>query len=56
MKIVDKVQFWLGVFDVVTGIVLTITAIVMGRYTKIMFTMFPVGVGIMSIFRGIEKE
>ena len=56
MKITDKTQFALGVFDVVVGIALTITAIAMHRYTKIVFTLFPVGVGIMTIFRGIDAK
>lgn len=56
MKIVDKVQFWLGLFDIVVGIGLTITAIVMHRYTKIVFTLFPVGVGIMALFRAIDTR
>ena len=56
MKITDKTQFALGVFDVVAGIALTIAAIALHRYTKIVFTLFPVGVGIMAIFRGIETR
>lgn len=56
MRIVDKVQFTLGVIDIVVGIWLTIAAIILHRYTKIVFTMFPVGMGIMALFRGIETR
>lgn len=33
-----------------------VAAIVLHRYTKIVFTMFPVGMGIMALFRGIETR
>ena len=56
MQIVDKVQFTLGIFDIVVGIGLTIAAIVLHRYTKIVFTMFPVGMGIMALCRSIETR
>lgn len=56
MRIVDKVQFTLGIFDIVVGIGLTIAAIVIHRYTKVVFTLFPVGMGIMALFRGIETR
>lgn len=56
MKIVDKVQFTLGIFDIVVGIGLTIAAIFLHRYAKIVFTLFPVGMGIMALFRGIETR
>ena len=56
MRIVDKVQFTLGIFDIVVGIGLTIAAIVLHRYTKIVFTMFPVGIGIMALYRSIETR
>lgn len=56
MRIVDKVQFTLGIFDIVVGIGLTIAAIVLHRYTKIVFTMFPVGIGIMALYRSIEAR
>lgn len=56
MRIVDKVQFTLGVFDIVVGIGITIAAIILHRYTKIVFTMFPVGIGIMALCRGIETR
>lgn len=54
MKVVDKVQFALGIFDIVVGIGLTVAAIVLHRYAKIVFTLFPVGMGIMALCRGIE--
>lgn len=56
MRIVDKVQFTLGVFDIVVGISITIAAIILHRYTKIVFTMFPVGMGIMALCRSIETR
>lgn len=56
MRIVDKVQFTLGIFDIVVGIGITIAAIIMHRYAKIVFTLFPVGMGIMSLCRGIETR
>lgn len=56
MKIVDKVQFTLGIFYIVVGIGLTIAAIVLHRYGKIVFTLFPVGMGIMALCRGIETK
>jgi hypothetical protein len=56
MRIVDKVQFTLGIIDIVVGIGLTIAAIILQRYTKIVFTMFPVGMGIMALCRGIETR
>lgn len=56
MKIIDKVQFTLGIFDIIVGIGLTIAVIVMHRYAKIVFTLFPVGMGIMALFRGIETK
>jgi hypothetical protein len=56
MRIVDKVQFALGIIDIVVGIGLTIAAIILQRYTKIVFTLFPVGMGIMALFRGIETR
>lgn len=56
MRIVDKVQFALGIFDIVVGIGLTIAAIILQRYTKIVFALFPVGMGIMALFRGIETR
>lgn len=56
MRIVDKVQFTLGIFDIVVGIGLTIAVIVMHRYEKIVFTLFPVGMGIGALFRGIETR
>ena len=56
MRIVDKVQFTLGIFDIVVGIGLTVAVIIMHRYTKIFFTVFPVGMGIMALFRGIETR
>jgi hypothetical protein len=56
MRIVDKVQFTLGVFDIVVGIGITIAAIILHRYTKIVFTMFPVGMGIMALCQSIETR
>lgn len=56
MRIVDKVQFTLGIFDIVVGIGLTIAAIVLQRYSKIVFTLFPVGLGVMALTRGIETR
>lgn len=56
MRIVDKVQFTLGIFDIIVGAWLTIAAIILHRYTKIVFTLFPVGMGIMALIRGIETR
>lgn len=56
MKIVDKVQFWLGLLDIVVGIGTSIIVIVTHRYSKLVLTMFPVGVGIMALFRAIETK
>ena len=56
MRIVDKVQFTLGVFDIIVGVGLTIAAIILHRYTKIVFTLFPVGIGIMALCRSIETR
>ena len=56
MRIVDKVQFVLGIFDIVVGIGLTVAAIVLQRYSKIVFTLFPVGMGVMPLMRGIETR
>ena len=56
MRIVDKVQFTLGIFDIVAGIGIAIAAIIMNRYAKIVFAMFPVGIGIMTLCRGIETR
>ena len=56
MRIVDKVQFVLGIFDIVVGIGLTVAAIVLQRYSKIVFTLFPVGMGVMALMRGIETR
>lgn len=56
MRIVDKVHFTLGIFDIIVGIGLTIASIVLHRYTRIVFTLFPVGMGIMALFRGIETK
>lgn len=56
MRIVDKVQFTLGIFDIVVGIGLTIAVIVLHRYEKIVFTLFPIGMGIIALCRGIETR
>lgn len=56
MRIVDKVQFTLGIFDIVVGIGITIAAIILHRYTKIVFALYPVGMGIMALCRGIETR
>jgi hypothetical protein len=56
MRIVDKVQFTLGIFDIIVGVGLTIAVIILHRYTKIVFTMFPVGMGIMTLCRSIETK
>lgn len=56
MRIVDKAQFTLGIFDIAVGIGITIAVIVLHRYEKIVFTLFPVGMGIMALFRGIETR
>lgn len=56
MRIVDKVQFWLGIFDILVGVGITIAAIIQHRYTKIVSTMFPVGIGIMILCRSIETR
>lgn len=56
MRIVDKAQFTLGIFDIVVGIGVTIATIILHRYTKIVFTLFPVGMGIMALCRSIETR
>lgn len=56
MRIVDKVQFWLGIFDIIVGVGITIAAIIQHRYTKIVSTMFPVGMGIMVLCQSIETR
>ena len=56
MRIVDKVRFTLGIFDIVVGVGLTIASIVLHRYVKIVFTLFPVGMGIMALCRSIETR
>ena len=56
MKIVDKVQFTLGVFDIVVGIGFTIAAIDLHMYTKIVSTLPPVGIGIWLLCQGIETR
>lgn len=56
MRIVDKVQFTLGIFDILVGVGITIAAIIQHRYTKIVSTMFPVGIGIMILCQSIETR
>lgn len=56
MRIVEKVQFTLGVFDIVVGIGITIVAIILHRYTKIAFMLYPVVMGIMALCRSIETR
>lgn len=56
MKVVDKAQFTLGIFDIAVGIGLTIAVIALHRYEKIVFTLFHIGMGIMTLFRGIETR
>lgn len=56
MRIVDKVQFTLGIFDIVVGVGAIIAAIILHRYTKIVFSLFSVSMGIMALFRGIETR
>ena len=56
MRIVDKVKFTLGIIDIIVGVGLIIAVILLHRYTKIVFTMFPVGMGIMALCRSIETR
>ena len=56
MKVVDEVKFTLGIFDIVVGIGLTIAVIALHRYEKIVFTLFPIGLGAGALFRGIETR
>ena len=56
LRIVDKVHFWLGIFDIIAGVGLTVYVIILHRYTKIVFTIFPVGMGIMALCRSIETR
>lgn len=56
MRIVDKAQFILGIFDIIVGVGCVIAAIILHRYTKIGLTLFPVGTGIMALCRSIETR
>ena len=56
MRIVDKVQFTLGIFDIVVGVGLVIATTVLHRYSKTVFAAFPVVLGISALCRSIETK
>lgn len=56
MKVVDKAQFTLGIFDIAVGIGLTIAVIFIHRYENIVFTLPPVVMGIVSLCQSIETK
>lgn len=56
MRIVDKVQFILGVFDIVVGVGMVIATICLHRYSKLAFAVFPVVIGISALCRSIETK
>lgn len=56
MRIVDKVQFTLGVFNIIVGVGITIAAIIQHRYTKIVSSLFSLGVGIMLLCQSVETR
>jgi hypothetical protein len=56
MRIVDKIQFALGIFGIIVGVGRTIASIILQRYANIVTVMFPVGFSIMSLCGSIETR
>lgn len=56
MKIIDKVQFTLGIFDIIAGIVLIVLCVYKHRMDRIVYCIFPIPCGIASLMNGIETK
>ena len=54
MRIVDKVQFTLGIFDIAVGVGLVVACILLNRTSKIACAFLPVVLGTSAMMRGIE--